>query len=207
MADKQMGIGLIGLSNNILFKRKFRWLFEVNNICGVGKKVPADYVKVAARPNISFEETEVNFLHGKMKIPGKATFENITVTYYDVAPVKSETILYLYDWIGSVYDFLSTPNLNNNGAGSSANPRMSSVARGAGGYAAEATLTMLDGAGGPIESWTLENCWPQSVNFGDLDYSSSEESTIELTLAYMFAKWTNLCNPTQPQPCYNGCAR
>jgi hypothetical protein len=203
----QMGIGKIGLTNNILFKRKFRWLFEVNNICGLGKGVPPDYVKVAARPNVSFEETEVNFLHGKMKIPGKATFENITVTYYDVAPVKSDTILYLYDWIGSVYDFLSTPGTGNNFAGSSSNPRMSTVARGAGGYAAEALLTMLDGSGEPIERWTLENCWPQSVNFGDLDYSSSEESTIELTLAYMFAKWTNLCNAQQPAPCYNGCAR
>lgn len=193
-----MGIGRIGLSEKLFFKRKFRWVFQVDNICG-NQSVPPDFVKVAARPNISFEETEINFLHAKMKIPGKASFENITVTYYDVAPVRPDTILNLYNWIGGVYDFLG-PN------GTRENPRMASYAEGAGGYAGLATLTMLDGGGAPLEAWKLFQCWPQSVNFGDLDYSSNEESTIELTLAYQFAKWTNYCGGTQPNPCYVGCS-
>lgn len=193
-----MGIGKLGLSEGLLFKRKFRWTFAVDNICGGAKSVPADYVKVASRPNVSFEETEINFLHGKMYIPGKATFETISVTYYDVAPVRSDTILHLYDWIGSVYDFLGQN-------GTRANPRMSTNAEGANGYAAKGTLSMLDGGGNTLEYWELFQCWPQSVNFGDLDYSSNEESTLELTLRYQFAKWNNQCG-AQPNPCISaGC--
>jgi hypothetical protein len=195
---KDMGIGKLGLTQGLLFKRKFRWLFQVDGINGGGKSVPPDYVKVASRPNISFEETEINFLHGKMYIPGKATFETVSVTYYDVAPVKSDTILYLYDWIGSVYDFLGRN-------GNRINPKMSTNASGPGGYAATGTLTMLDGGGLKLESWYLYDCWPQSVNFGDLDYSSNEEATLELTLRYQFAKWENFCGE-QPNPGFSpGC--
>lgn len=199
-----MGIGKLGLTQGLLFKRKFRWTFAVDNINGGAKSVPPDYVKVASRPNVSFEETEINYLHGKMYIPGKATFENITVTYYDVAPVRSDTILHLYDWIGSVYDFLSP---DRNGVDTRANPRMSTNADGPGGYAALGTLTMLDGGGLALEAWQLFSCWPQSVNFGDLDYSSNEESTLELTLRYQFAKWNNYCG-AQPNPGFSpGCGR
>jgi len=195
-----MGIGKLGLSQGLFFKRKFRWTFAVTGINGGAKAVPPDYVKVASRPNISFEETEINYLHGKMYIPGKATFETVSVTYYDVAPVRADTILYLYDWIGSVYDFLSNSDTR-------ANPRMSTNASGPGGYGALGTLTMLDGGGQNIEMWQMFDCWPQSVNFGDLDYSSNEEATLELTLRYQFAKWTNFCGAPAAPGFSPGCGK
>jgi hypothetical protein len=214
----QMGIGPIGTTNNVIFKRKFRWTFEVINVCsgqedaeldiGGGSNVgvvPAFYVKVASRPSITFDETEINFLQGKMFIPGKATFETITVTYYDIGPVNSGNILNLYNWIGSVYNFLGEPTPANNYAGSWENPTMSAFSRGAGGYGGTGILKLYDGGGLPIEGWEMYDCWPQSVNFGDLDYSSSDECNIELTLRYTFAKWTNLCGKQQPDPCYVGC--
>jgi hypothetical protein len=230
-----MGIGPIGTTNNVIFKRKFRWTFEVINVCagnqnqfaatGAGLTttgdieeeigydgantgvVPAFYVKVASRPSITFDETEINFLQGKMFIPGKATFETITVTYYDIGPVNSGNILNLYNWIGSVYNFLGDPTEANNYAGSWENPTMSAFARGQGGYGGTGILKLYDGGGSPIEGWELYDCWPQSVNFGDLDYSSSDECNIELTLRYTVAKWTNLCGTQQPDPCYAGCPR
>lgn len=193
-----MGIGLLGTSSNLAFKRKFRWTFEVLGICGdASRSIPSDYVKVANRPNVSFEETEINFLHGKMFIPGKATFDAITVTYYDVTRGGTETIESLYDWIGTVYDFLGP-------RGDVFDPKMSSYANGDGGYGANAYLTMYDGCGTALEQWSLEQCWPQAVNFGDLDYSNNEEATIEVTVRYLFAKWTNYCG-NQPNPCCAGC--
>lgn len=212
-APIQMGIGKIGTTNEVIFKRKFRWTFEVQNVCA-GKNVntgvvPPWYVKLASRPNVTFDETEINFLQGKMFIPGKATFETISVTYYDIGPVKSTNILYLYNWIGSVYNFLGAPTGpapgGNNGAGSWENPTMSSFARGPGGYGGTGLLMLWDGGGKAIEQWTIYDCWPQSVNFGDLDYSSSDECNIELTLRYTFAKWHNWCGSEQPDPCYAGC--
>lgn len=194
-----MGIGNIGLSSNLFFKRKFRWTFWVYNIGGNQQKnIPVDYVKVANRPNVSFEETEINYLHGKMYIPGKATFDAVTVTYYDISQKGGTTIEALYDWIGSVYDFLGP-------AGTIQNPKMSGVATGLGGYAAESLLTLFDGCGSPLEEWYLNQCWPQAVNFGDLDYSNNEEATIEVTIRYMFAKWVNRCG-RQPAPACVGCS-
>lgn len=230
----KMGIGPIGTTNNVIFKRKFRWTFEVINVCGSRARVgdlttadiaqdaivdsgvntgvvPAFYVKVASRPSVTFDETEINFLQGKMFIPGKATFETMTVTYYDIGPVNGGNILNLYNWIGSVYNFLGQPNDvkgsagYNNGAGSWENPTMSAFARGKGGYGGTGILKLYDGGGKPIEGWEIYDCWPQSVNFGDLDYSVSDECNIELTLRYTFAKWVNMCGPEQPAPCYAGC--
>jgi len=38
--------------------------------------------------------------------------------------------------------------------------------------------------GNALEEWTIENCWPQTVNWGDLDYTSSDTADIEMTLRY-----------------------
>jgi hypothetical protein len=52
-------------------------------------------------------------------------------------------------------------------------------------YSATCQLDMFDGCGKSMETWTLSRTWPQAVNFGELDYSSSsEEQTIELTLRF-----------------------
>ena len=66
-----MGIGALGF-NNTVFKRKFRFSFGVTNICGnPNRTVPAAFVKTAGRPELSIDETEVNFLHAKKFLPGK----------------------------------------------------------------------------------------------------------------------------------------
>jgi len=171
----QMGIGRLG-NPDIGFKRKFRWTFSV--IGAGGSVIPPDFVKVAARPNVTIEETELNFLHGKMFIPGKATFETITVTWIDVTPTRTDTTLNVYNWIASVYNFF-TPNSRNN-------PTMNTRTID---YTATGVLTLYDGCGDWLENWYLIQCWPQSVNFGDLDYTNNEESTIEVTLRYQFARW------------------
>jgi hypothetical protein len=197
-ATQQMGIGSMSEAQNLIFKRKFRWTFAVSDICGGKYNIGSQYVKVANRPSITFDETEINYLQGKMFIPGKATFETISVTYYDVHQNTDSSILNLYNWIATVYDFLGPQ-------GTVFNPRMSAYANGDGGYGGTGVLTLYDGGGNSLEEWKLSQCWPQSVNFGDLDYSSSDECNIELTLRYTFAKWTNLCNGKQPDPCFVGC--
>lgn len=193
-----MGIGKIGMSQSLVFKRKFRWAFEVNQICGDPKRtIESSWVKVANRPNVSFEETEINFMHGKMYIPGKASFDAISVTYYDVASKAFETVEPLYDWIGSVYDFLGPE-------GTRDQAKMSSIAEGPGGYSANSELTLFDGCGTALEMWRLQQCWPQAVNFGDLDYSNNEESTIEVTIRYQWAEYHRLCG-RDANPCCVGC--
>ena len=103
-----MGLGRLG-QPDIVHKRKFRWTFEVNR--GAGKVVPTSFVKMAARPNLSIEETEINFLNGKTYIPGKGTWETITVTYYDVTTDDNAP---LWSWLADVYDYTNPDNLGQN---------------------------------------------------------------------------------------------
>ena len=77
---RNMGMGRIG-TGDVVFKRKFRWQFSIQTNTGL---VPPSVVKVAARPSLTIEETEINYLNAKMWIPGKGSWETITVTYYDV---------------------------------------------------------------------------------------------------------------------------
>jgi hypothetical protein len=51
-------------------------------------------------------------------------------------------------------------------------------------YKKEAILTMLDGCGNTIESWTFENAYPEEINFDDLDMSSNDILNISLSLKY-----------------------
>lgn len=170
-----MGIGLLG-AVNLVIKRKFRWTFEVNSPV----KVPKDFVKLAARPNLSIEETELNYLNAKTWIPGKASWETISVTYYDVA---NSANMGLWSWIAHVYDCFSDDTAYQKLWMGTAKSD----------YAGEAELTMYDGCGDTLERWTLLDAWPQAINFGELDYSSSEEATIELTLRYSQVRYFNAC--------------
>ncbi len=181
----QMGMGRLG-GDQVTHKRKFRWTFEVRRDAmttgGQGRQnVPASFVKMAARPNISVEETEINFLNGKTYIPGKGTWETITLTYYDIG---GDDNIPLWSWLADVYDFTNPLNSYQNTARSC--------------YAGIGICTLYDGCGNPMERWTLGDCWPQAVNFGELDYASSEEATIEVTVRYSNVSYVNLCGTRQP---------
>jgi len=182
-----MGLGRIG-ERSIVFKRKFRWTFEVFDICGLGgDRIDPSFVKLASRPNISFEETEINYLNGKDWFPGKGTWETITVTYIDAAV---DDLRPLYRWLASVYEFNNPVTLKQ---GSRNN------------WAATGVLTLFDGCGSEIEVWEMGNMWPQAINFGELDYSDSEFVTVELTLRYSNVFYQNLCPGFQIETCCTGC--
>ena len=187
MAEKiPMGIGQLGF-RNLVFKRKFRFTFVLEEICG-SQRVPEHFVKVASRPNLSIEETEINFLNAKTWIPGKASWETITVTYVDVASPEMGP---LFNWMASVYNFTDPIQLEQGSQRAD--------------YTATGVLKLWDGCGQLLEIWTMKDVWPTAINFGDLDYSNSEESTIELTLRYSDVSYENICPGLAISPCCSPC--
>lgn len=181
-----MGLGHLA-DADLVFKRKYRWTFEIQGL--FRGDVPSHYVKLAARPNLTIEETEINHLHGKQFIPGKGTWETITVTYYDVA--NAPGLKPLWDWLASIYNFTDPVGLHQ------ASTRRS--------YAGKGILRLFDGCGKEIEKWELGGLWPQAMNFGELDYSSSEEVTVELTLRYSDVEYIPGCG-LQLNPACGGCS-
>jgi hypothetical protein len=192
---RSMGIGLLGNPNTII-KRKFRFDFQLDvpNLGGEGtSNIPIWYVKIANRPQLDIDELELQFLNASTWIPGKGRWQPLNITYIDTADDKMQP---LYNWIAQVYDFQAFGTTN--GVELSQTERK--------GWDATATINMYDGCGSVIETWVLKGCWPQSVNFGDLEYGSNDESTIELTLRYdkvTITKGTN-CGVT-PQGNCTGC--
>jgi hypothetical protein len=192
-----MGMGALA-GPNTGFKRKFRWTLSIS---WQGTPLPAYMVKIASRPNLSIEETEINFLNGKMWIPGKASWENITVTFYDLFGENSTSLL--YSWLASIYNFL--PNGKVDYSQTSVRGDGLSTNNGVGGWAGNGTLQLYDGCGTALEAWYFQDLWPQAINFGELDYSSSEEVTIEVTMRYSQVSFTSFCPKIQPIAGCLGC--
>lgn len=186
---RSMGLGALGLAQT-QFKRKFRWTLSIKPKCPKYKTgtIGPNFVKVAARPNYDIEEQELNFLNAKTWIAGKLTWQSITATFIDANAIEIQG---LYEWIGM------NAQLDNSTTfwqGTSFQD-----------YAADAELVLYSGCGQPMEIWALDNVWPQAVNFGELDYTSSEEATIELTLRYDKVKYTGFCPTPKFDPCCSPC--
>ena len=199
-----MGIGPLG---NVAFKRKYRWLFSVENIGGGGQNsfgISGKYVKTANRPQLQIDDsTEINFLNGKTWLPGKATFQTSEFVYYDVAVPGDETVTNLLRWVNRAYNFITPASGVTGSTEISATQRSYATdPTGAGnGYAGTGKLLLLDGCGYVLETWTLVNCWPQTINFGELSYSESGECNINLTLRYSYAKYESNCAPLGGELC------
>jgi hypothetical protein len=187
MAKKPMGMGVIGRPD-VTIKRKFRWTFEIQGFCGnASNRIGESFVKVAGRPKLEIDETEFNHLNGRMYRPGKGTWQPVTVTYIDAA---HDELRPLYSWLATVYNFTDPVGLSNGEARD---------------WGATGVLTMYDGCGQMLEQWQMENVWPQNVDFGDVDYSVSDEATIELTLRYQDVRYRSFCPDYIPVACCTPC--
>jgi hypothetical protein len=180
---RNMGLGNLGRKNTI-FKRKFRWMFEVPDIVGEGINMYPP--SAAARPKLTFNDFQVNHLVETITIPGRPIWNPITITVYDIVYDNSSSKHPIYEWILSLYG--KAPNFPYQFSGGS-----TGAANAAAGLSYMGThrfkkpyanITMYDGCGTELERWVLENVWPSEVDFGELDYSSSEVSTITMTLKY-----------------------
>ena len=192
-----MGLGKLG-DPSIIIKRKFRYTLEIEQ--GESSScqwyIPPHFVKLAARPQLEIDETELNFLNAVTWVPGKGRWQPLTVTYIDVstAGVENASMDGLYKWLTTVYNFMDN--------------RESFLLRQAEkrDWIGTATLRMFDGCGTPLETWILKSVWPQSINFGDLDYGDSEVATIELTLRYSDVIYERHCGLPGVESCCSGCS-
>ena len=178
-----MGLGAIGSNQGLVFKRKFRWTFRVTGICNNSYELSESFVKTAKRPNLDIEEKELHFLHGVTWIPGKAKWSELEVVYFDVNQDDTQV---LYTWVSSVYNIQDPLCLNMNSKRSQ--------------YSATGWLTLFDGCGTQMETWELGHLWPKKIDFGDLDYTTSDECNITLTLRYSSVTYVSVC-PTGPDTC------
>ena len=184
---KQCNMGMGSLASpSARYKRKFRWMFGVisQNVFGE----PAEGVRAlpptkGSRPSLEFKDIEVQHVTEDIYLPGKPSWKPINITLYDMYDKNCWPSNPVWDWIKQCYDpetgeFFAILDNKVNGYG----------------FKKDCWLKLFSGCGDVMESWVFENAYPSQVNWGDLDMSSSEVLTIELTLRYDRASLCPWCH-------------
>jgi len=141
-------------------KLKNRYLMAIDGI-------PAYMIKTANRPQITFDEVELNHLNIKRFVKGKGTWQTLQVTLYD--PVVPSAAQACMEWVR-----LSHESVTGRDGYSDF-------------YKKDITFNILGPVGDKIEEWTLKGTWIQDAQFGDMDFASSDPVEITLTLRYDYA--------------------
>jgi hypothetical protein len=179
-----MGLGLGLEKATSIAKQKHRWLFYFTDISakGIGVLPPAK----SARPSMSFKELEVQHMNEIIFFPGKPEWKTISLSLYDICstynPKGEHPVMNwlkrLFDPESAEYGFVIDENDDANN------------------FKLDATLELYDGCGNCLEKWIINNCWPQAVDFQDLDMGTSDVLLAEMTLRYDRAYITkNGCTP------------
>lgn len=177
-----LGFGLEKLTS--IPKQKHRWLFYFTDVSakGIGILPPAK----SARPSTSFKEIEIQHVTETVYFPGKPEWKTITLSLYDICseynPKGEHPVM---NWLKRLYDPESADyTFIIDEADDTKNFKL------------DASVELYDGCGNCLEKWILNNCWPQAVDFQDLDMGSSDVLLAEMTLRYDRAYITRTnCTP------------
>jgi len=113
-------------------------------------------------PQNSLEVMTIPFMNESRKVAGKITVAETSLVIRDY--IQPDTAQKVWDWFSQVADFQ--------------NGKIHYAAT----YKCDGEIITYDGEGQQHHSWKLVGCWPSAVDPGALDYSSSEQILITITL-------------------------
>lgn len=138
--------------------RKNRFLLRFPSDLGIQEW----WVSNAARPQITMNETEIQFLNTSTWVVGRYVWEQISITLRDpIGPSASQAVM---EWVRL--------------ASESSTGRQGYAAA----YKRDLVLEMLDPTGTAVSQWIIKNAMPVTVNFGELAMDDDGLATIEMTL-------------------------
>jgi hypothetical protein len=171
----QMGIPAAGFGI-LQPKQKQKWQVTFSNFAtlvpGADSRNITAQVKIFERPNLAFDEIAIHRYNNTAYVAGKYIWEPTSLTVEDdITGLVSTAIQGQLE----TQQRLIGGDLPSN--------YMNSAATGSD-YKFGMTLQLLDGNETVVETWIFEGCWIKSSNYGDLDYSSSEAVTIQLSIRF-----------------------
>jgi hypothetical protein len=150
-------------------KRAYRWVLYMGGM-------PQWLIKTVNKPSVSFSETPHQYINHTFYYPGRATWNPITVKLVD--PVNPDAAKSMENILrASGYNFPTNPNDVTTISKANAVASLGNL-----------SIIQLGPDGETVEEWQITNSWVKEVKFGDLDYSSDDMVTIELTIRYDFAR-------------------
>jgi hypothetical protein len=171
--------GIYGVGTGILHpkhKNRFRVLFigmgaAANGSSSVG--VPNDLsmqVITATRPQLEFEEVQLDRYNSRAYVAGKHTFSPMSITVEDDVTNRASGAIQAQLERQQRLIGATGPWLNTEATASS--------------YKFGILLENLDGNETVLESWKCEGAYIASVDYGDLDYATGEKMIITLSLRF-----------------------
>jgi len=150
-------------------KYRFRVIFENFGQTAERTELTKQVVS-ATRPTVTFDEVTLDVYNSKIKLAGKPSWNDVTVTIRDDASGAVSRMV--GEQLQRQFDFFEQ---------SSALTGIS--------YKFTMKIEMLDGGNGadvpqPLEVWELYGCYLQSVNYGDLNYSESNAVELSMEIRY-----------------------
>ena len=171
-------VPISGVTNQGLLMPKLKYRFRAtfaNFGVTTGKLVElTKQISDIKRPSVSFTEIPVDIYNSKVYLQGKPEWQTITVNLRDdvgnnVAQMVGEQVQKQFDFLeqasassGVDYKFIMHFDMLDGGNGTN------------------------NGSNGPtvLESWELDGCFIQSVDYGEMNYSSNEMAMIALTIRF-----------------------
>jgi hypothetical protein len=159
-------------STQVLLMPKLKYRFRVT-LLGFGVAAATELTKQVqdvTRPKVSFEEMTLDVYNSKVKLAGRHTLENITLTLRDDASGQVQKMV--GQQIQKQFDFMEQAS-----------------ARSGIDYKFTTRIEVLDGGNGALvpntlETFELYGCFVQNADYGDANYSTNEHMTVALTIAY-----------------------
>ena len=150
-------------------KYRFRAIFE-NFGVSTPRTEMTKQIMDFTRPSVSFDPIDIDIYNSRVRLAGKHTWEDINVNLRDDA--SGAVTKLVGEQLQRQLDFME----------------QSSASSGSD-YKFTTRLEVLDGGNGAnepnvLETWEIYGCYLANVNYGDMNYSSSEPATIALTLRY-----------------------
>ncbi len=132
-----------------------------------GVEIPTFMVRAADIPSYTDEVVTLHHINTYRKIRGKREWEDITLTLYD--PISPSGAQAAIEWARLGYESVT----------------------GRAGYSdlykKEVRLHQVGPVGDTVSEWLLKGAFPSAVDFGSLDWESSDTVDITLTLSYDYA--------------------
>ena len=159
-------------STQVLLMPKLKYRFRVT-LLGFGVAAATELTKQVqdvTRPKVSFEEMTLDVYNSKVKLAGRYTLENITLTLRDDASGQVQKMV--GQQIQKQFDFMEQAS-----------------ARSGIDYKFTTRIEVLDGGNGALvpntlETFELYGCFLQNADYGDANYSTNEHMTVALTIAF-----------------------
>jgi len=170
-------VGIPGIGTGILHpkaKNRFRVFFSgLGGGSASSATLPNDLslqVITWTRPNWSTEEIQQDRYNARIFIAGKYNFEPCSMTIEDDITNRASQAITAQHEAQQRLVGATGPWLNSEATAS--------------GYKFGATFEQLDGNEVVVEQWKYEGCWISSIDYADMDYSTGEKVSINLTMRF-----------------------